>query len=79
MLFTFYFFYEGFNYDDFIKMMAGCRAVTSSPIEMTKKEICKVFEKYNLKIKIDSNNKIVIFLNVTFDWDIEQCKPYQPT
>ena len=54
----------------------GVCAMTPRQIEMTKKEMCKFFEKHNLKITIEANHKIVNFLDVTFDLDNELFKPY---
>ena len=53
---------------------------TPKETERIKKEICKVFNKNNLKITIEANKKVVNFLDVTFDLNTEKFKPYsKPT
>ena len=46
--------------------LAVCKA-TPKEIEKTKKEVSNVFKSNGLKITIDTNKKIVHFLDVTFD------------
>ena len=41
-----------------------------------KKEMCRIFGEYNLRITIDVNHKIVNFLDVTFNLDSGVYKPY---
>ena len=53
---------------------------TPQKIEKIKKEICKVFAKNNLRIRVEANKKIVNFLDVTLDLTTEKYKPYsKPT
>ena len=49
---------------------------TPKEIEKTKKEVCNVFKSKGLKITIDANQKIVHFLDVTFDLTDVSYKPY---
>lgn len=44
--------------------------------EKTKKKICKIFEKLNLKITIEANLKSVDFLDITMDLSSQLYKPY---
>ena len=36
-------------------------------VEMIKKDLCKIFNKYGLKITMEANKKIVNFLDVTLN------------
>ena len=54
----------------------GVCAMISRQIEKIKKEMCQIFNKYNLKITVDVNHKIVHFLDVTFDLHSGTYKPY---
>ena len=55
--------------------LAVCKA-TPKEIEKTNKEVCNVFKSKGLKITIDANEKIVHFLDVTFDLTDGSYKPY---
>jgi hypothetical protein len=56
----------------------GLAVLNESPqkIEKIKKDICATFKEYDLKITIEANKKIVNFLDVTFDLNIDCFKPY---
>lgn len=45
-------------------------------IECIKKDLCTTFNKYDLKITIEANKKIVDFLDVTLDLDNNTYRPY---
>ena len=49
---------------------------TPKETETTKKRICKIFEKNNLKITIEANLKNVNFLDINLDLRSEIYKPY---
>ena len=49
---------------------------TPRQTEQTKKDICKIFHKNNLKITIEANLKSVDFLDITMDLRTETHKPY---
>ena len=49
---------------------------TPREIERTKKEICQIFARSNLKITVESNKKVVNFLDVTLDLNTGKFKPY---
>ena len=54
----------------------GVSASTPRQIDKTKKEMCKIFESYNLRITIDVNHKIVDFLDVTFNLESGLYQPF---
>ena len=56
----------------------GLAAFNETPkkIEQIKKDICKTFEKHNLKITIDANKKVVDYLDITLDLSAGIFKPY---
>ena len=54
----------------------GVCSLTARQVEKLKQTMCKVFQKYNLKITTDVNHKIVNFLDVTLDLDSGIFKPY---
>ena len=48
--------------------------------ERTKKQICNVFKNNNLKVTIEVNRKVINFLDITLDLNIENFKLYaKPT
>ena len=49
---------------------------TPREIERTKKEICQIFARNNLKITIEANKKVVNFLDVTLNLTTGKFKPY---
>ena len=49
---------------------------TPKATEKVKKEICKIFQKCDLKITIKANKKVVNFLDVTLDLNMEKFKLY---
>ena len=55
--------------------LAVCKA-TPEEIEKTKQEVSHMFRSSGLKITIDTNKKIVDFLDVTFDLTNGSYKPY---
>ena len=54
----------------------GVGALTPRQADKMKKEMCRIFGEYNLRITIDVNHKIVNFLDVTFNLDSGVYKPY---
>ena len=50
---------------------------TPKQAEKTKQQIAAIFKKYDLKITIDVNKKIINFLDVSFDLEKEEYKPYK--
>ena len=56
----------------------GLATSTKTPrqIELLKKNICKIFRDHNLKITIEANQKVVNFLDVTFDLNSGTFKPF---
>ena len=50
--------------------------LTKRQNELLKKRICEIFQKNGLKITINTNLKIVDFLDVTFDLENDLYKPY---
>ena len=54
----------------------GVCALTNRQVDIIKKEICKIFEKHNLRITIEVNKKVVDFLDVTFNLDTGDFKPF---
>ena len=50
--------------------------MTPRQVDKIKKEICKIFGNYDLKITIDVNHKIVNFLDVTFSLESGLFKPF---
>ena len=56
----------------------GLAVINQTPqkIEKIKKEICKIFAQNNLRITIESNKKIVNFLDVTLDLTTGRFKPF---
>jgi hypothetical protein len=49
--------------------------MTPRQLDKIKKEMCKIFGNYDLKITIDVNHKIVNFLDVTFNLESGLSKP----
>ncbi len=49
---------------------------TPKQVDSIKKEICKIFGQYNLKITIDANKKSVNFLDINMDLRTGTYKPY---
>ena len=49
---------------------------TPRKIEIIKKNICKIFGKYDLKVTIEANKKVIDFLDVTLDLNTGKHKPY---
>lgn len=45
-------------------------------IEQTKKQICKIFKQFDLKVTIEANKKIVDFLDVTLNLNDGSYRPY---
>ena len=54
----------------------GVCALTNRQVDVIKKEICKNFEKHILRITIEVNKKIVDFLDVTFNLETGEFKPF---
>ena len=54
----------------------GVCTMTPRQIDKIKKEMCKIFGNFGLKITIDVNHKIVNFLDVTFDLESGLFKPF---
>ena len=44
--------------------------------EDVKKEICRIFDEYDLKVKIEANKKVIHYLDVTLSLDDGSYKPY---
>ena len=54
--------------------------LTPKETERIKKQICNVFKNNNLKIILEAKKKVINFLDVTLDMNIEKFKPYaKPT
>ena len=49
---------------------------TLRQIELTKKEICKIFKRQGLSITIEANHKVVNFLDVNLDLNTGVFKPF---
>ena len=54
----------------------GVCTMTPRQVDKIKKEMCKIFGNYGLKITIDVNHKIVNFLDVTFNLESGLFKPF---
>ena len=54
----------------------GVCALTARQMEQMKKDMCRIFGDYGLRITVDVNHKIVNFLDVTFNLDSGVFKPY---
>ena len=50
-------------------MMHGLGIIKATPreVENIKKSLCPIFQKYGLKITIETNKKVVNFLDVTLN------------
>ena len=44
--------------------------------EDVKKDICRIFDEYDLKVKIEANKKVIHYLDVTLSLDDGSYKPY---
>ena len=62
----------GLYRDDGLAAIKG----TSRTIENIKKDLCKIFQNYNLKITVECNKKTVNFLDVTLDLTSGDYYPY---
>jgi hypothetical protein len=49
---------------------------TARKIEIMKKKLCKLFDESGLRITVEANQKVVIYLDVTLDLSREQYSPY---
>lgn len=56
----------------------GLCAIKASPqaIEKTKKQLCSLFHKYDLKITVEANSKLINYLDVTLDLTSGIYAPY---
>ena len=54
----------------------GISNASPRQVEMIKKDLCKIFNKYGLKIAIEANKKIVNFLDVTLNLSNGTYLPY---
>ena len=54
----------------------GVCALTARQMEQMKKDMCRIFGDYGLRITVDVNHKIVNFLDVTFNLDSGVFKPF---
>ena len=54
----------------------ACFNKTTQVIERIKKDICTAFKKYNLRVTVDANLKVVDFLDVTLDLNTGKHKPF---
>ena len=50
--------------------------LTNRQSENLKKQICQIFQQYDLKITIEANKKVVDFLDVTLDLQREEFRPF---
>ena len=54
----------------------GVCSLTARQIELTKKEMCKIFKEQGLSITIEANHKVVNFLDVNLDLNTGLYKPF---
>ena len=54
----------------------GVIKATPRKIEITKKDICSIFNNHGLKITIEANKKIVDFLDVTLNLSTHKYQPF---
>ena len=54
----------------------GVSSATPRQLEQIKKKICEVYRRHGLSITVETNKKVVQFLDVEFDLHNESYKPY---
>ena len=62
----------GLYRDDGLCVIKG----TARTVENTKKQLCSLFQKHQLKITVEANAKVVNYLDITLDLSLDTYSPY---